>query len=118
MIICQLWTPALNLSTLTSRKKRCQRTALAAGAGGTDSKTIASWLPKFGTHSQRLRNAIARLAKWLSNDKPAYRVLMAGSLIALDKNPGVRPIAIGEVLRRLIAKCVLSVAKGVDQLCG
>ena len=100
----------------------------AAGTGGTDSETIASWLLKFGTYSQRLRNAIARLAKWLSNDNPpwaAYRALMAGRLIALDKNPGVRPIAIGEVLRRLIAKCVLSVAKGeaqeacgIDQLCG
>ena len=50
---------------------------------------------------------------------------MAGRLIALDKVPGVRPIAMGEVLRRLIAKCVLSLAKGeaseaceIDQLCG
>ena len=34
----------------------------AAGAGETDSETIASWLLKFGTYSQRLRNAIARLA--------------------------------------------------------
>ena len=50
---------------------------------------------------------------------------MAGRLIAHDKNPGVRPIAIGEVLRQVIAKCVLSVTKrevqgayGIDQLCG
>ena len=100
----------------------------AAGAGGTDSEAIASWLLKFGTYSQRLRNVLARLAKWLSNDSPpwaAYRALMAGHLIALDKNPGIRPIGIGEVLRRLLAKCVLSVAKGeaqeacgIDQLCG
>ena len=44
---------------------------------------------------------------------------MAGRLIALDKNPGVRPIAIGEVLRRLIAKCLLSLAKGeAQEACG
>ena len=40
---------------------------------------------------------------------------MAGHLIALDESPGVRPIAIREVLWRLIAKCVLSVAKGEAQ---
>ena len=34
----------------------------ATGAGGTDSETSASWLLKFATHSQRLREAIARLA--------------------------------------------------------
>ena len=82
--------------------------------GRTDSETITSWLLKFGTYSQWLWNAIARLAKWLSNDNPpwaAYRALMAGRLIALDKSPGVRPIARGAVVRRLIAKCLLSVAK-------
>ena len=40
---------------------------------------------------------------------------MASLLIALDESPGVSPIAIGEVLRRLIAKCVLSVANGEAQ---
>ena len=50
---------------------------------------------------------------------------MAGRLIARDNNPGVRPIAFDEVMRRLIASCVLSVAKReaqeacrIDQLCG
>ena len=65
---------------------------------------------------------MARLAKWLSNDNPpwaAYHALMAGRLIALEKNPRVRPIAIGEVWRQLIAKCELSVANGeAQEACG
>ena len=56
----------------------------------------------------------ARLAKWLSNDNSLW-ALMAGRLSALDKSPDIRPIATGEVLRRLIAKCAFSVAKGKAQ---
>ena len=47
----------------------------------------------------------ARLAKWLSNDnhwlQSSLATLMVDRLIALDKNPVVCPIAIGEVFRRL-----------------
>ena len=42
-------------------------------------------------------------------------------LIALNKNPGVRPIGTGEVCRRLIAKCMVKddvlQAAGPIQLC-
>ncbi len=37
---------------------------------------------------------------------------MACRLMALNKNPGVRPIGIGEMVRRIIAKAVLSVCRG------
>ena len=49
---------------------------------------------------------------------------MACRLIALNKNPGVRPIGICESVRRIIAKAVLSITRddvlessGVLQLC-
>ena len=56
--------------------KTARQLKRAAGAGGTNSETIASWLLKFGIYSQRLMNAIARLEKWLSNDNPPWAVCL------------------------------------------
>jgi len=99
----------------------------AAGLGGSDSTALSQWLTGFGSSSDRLRSTLASVTRWLANGFPpwaAYRALMSGRLLALDKCPGVRPIGIGETWRRAIAKCVLHVAGkeasascGVDQLC-
>ena len=35
---------------------------------------------------------------------------MSGRLIALDKQPGIRPVGVGETWRRLMAKCLLKLA--------
>ena len=44
---------------------------------------------------------------------------MSSRLVALDKKPGVRPIAIGEVLRRILCKVVASITRSdVEVLCG
>ena len=44
---------------------------------------------------------------------------MACRLVALDKQPGVRPVGIGEIFRRLIAKCVLAaVGHQAMEACG
>lgn len=99
----------------------------SAGLGGVDSITLQQWLLKFGKASAELRKAVAEMTDWLANHSPpwaAYRALMAGRLVALDKCPGVRPVGIGETWRRLFAKIVLLVAHneakevcGIDQLC-
>jgi hypothetical protein len=84
----------------------------AAGPGGTDAIALANWLLRFGAESELLRREMAAWASWLANSHPpwaAYRALMACRLVALDKQPGVRPVGIGEIYRRLIAKCAIAV---------
>ena len=50
---------------------------------------------------------------------------IASRLVPLDKNPGLRPIGVGEVFRRIAGKVVMSIEKddvpksvGNLQLCG
>ena len=49
----------------------------------------------------------------------AYCALMACSLVALDKSPGVRPLGIGETLRQAMTKLVMRAAGDqVKTTCG
>ena len=87
----------------------------AAGPGGTDSETLKAWLLGFGQASGVLRGELAALTTWIANENPswaAYRALMACRLVALDKQPGTRPVGIGEMCRRLMAKSVLATVGG------
>ena len=71
---------------------------------------LRNWLLRFGVESQALREEMAEWANWLSNESPpwaAIRAMMACRLLGLDKEPGTRPMGIGEIYRRLWAKCVL-----------
>ena len=65
---------------------------------------------RHGVASEALREAISALTGWMANtDVPwaACRALRAGRLAALDKQPGVRPVGIGETISRLMSKVVL-----------
>jgi hypothetical protein len=60
----------------------------SAGLGGTDAKALQHWLLYFGSTSKALRVALAEFASWMSNEFPpwaAYRALMTGRLLAIDK---------------------------------
>jgi hypothetical protein len=69
---------------------------------------------RYGAHSERLRDSIAALVRRLSNSVVPWdniRALMACRLVALDKCQGVRPIGVGETLRRVIGKTVCSTTR-------
>ena len=82
----------------------------------------------FGSASNDLCHAIALLARMLCSeelvDPKSIEGLVAYQLIFLDKSPGITPIGVGEVLRRIIGKTILRVLKsailnvtGYQQLC-
>ena len=94
----------------------------SAGPGGTDSYHWQCFLLHYGAHSSRLREAVADVALCLSNgivDWMRIRALMANRLIALDKCLGVRPIGVGECLRRILGR-VLGLVTGweAQSACG
>ena len=74
-----------------------------------------------------LCNSLALVARKICTtyvDPQGVAALTANRLIALDKCPGVRPIGVGEIVRRIISKAVLFVIKsdvleaaGTLQLC-
>eukprot|EP00957_Ditylum_brightwellii_P185088 14094998-Ditylum_brightwellii.AAC.1 len=99
----------------------------AAGQGGVDSIAWRDWILQYGIASRKLREGVATVARWLANTRPAwaaYQALVTGRLIVLDKCPGIRPVGIGEILFRMIGKCIIAVcgdevakACGIHQLC-
>ena len=97
-------------------KKSAKRTQGSAGPSGMDSEGWARLLcsNQFRTKSAELCSSIADMAKKLSSKtiNPRYlHAYVASRLIALDKNPGIRPIGIGEVLRRIVGKALTTVMK-------
>ena len=67
----------------------------------------------FGTLGEDLRKATADMTKRLCQDNKVKHLeaFLACRLILLDKQPGVRPIEISEVLERVIGKIVMKLFK-------
>ena len=68
------------------------------GTGGTDSVYLQHWLLWFVASNVELRLIVGYFVEWVGNGRPPwapYRALMSGQLIALDKQPGIRPVRVG-----------------------
>ena len=101
------------------------------GAGGpsrTDAYCWRRFCTAFKQASSDLCHSLSLVTRKLCSvhvDPETLSPLLACRLIALNKNPGVRPIGVCETARRIIAKAVLSTfhedileASGALQLCG
>ena len=131
-VLLQGEVPAVNpilFESLTGDVVR--KTALATqGAAGPSMGDAYVWrrmMTSFKSASKDLCDAVAEVARHLASqhvDPAGLMPLLNNRLIPLDKNPGVRPIGIGEVLRRIIGKSLMTVLKsditraaGVSQVC-
>lgn len=83
----------------------------AAGPSGIDAEGWRRFLcsKSFGASSGNLCTSIAEMARKIATKQiPSHHLTAytASRLVPLDKKPGVRPIGIGEVLRRIIGKAI------------
>ncbi len=79
----------------------------SAGPSSFDAVMLRNCLLWYGRALGKLRQELVNWVEWLSNESPpwaAYRALMSRRLVALDKQPGVWPVAIGKIWQRCIAK--------------
>ena len=86
------------------------RTHEAAGPSGVDAYAWRWFCSSFKTASNDICNALAAVARRLCTadvHPDGLTALVACCLIPLNKNPGVRPIGIGEVPRRIMVKAIL-----------
>ena len=106
--------------------KAAMATHGSAGPSGLDANAWRHFLTGYRP-SHQLADAIACLARRLCTelvDPEAVAAYTSSRLVPLDKNPGVRPVGIGEVVRRIIGRAALRVISadlrrvaGSDQLC-
>ena len=110
--------------------KAAQLTKGGSGPSGLDGDGWRHILTSrgYGDTGSDLRTAIAAVTRSLCTqtvNDDSIGPLMASRLIPLNKMPGLRPIGVGEVLRRIIGKVVMSTLKtdvvescANSQMCG
>ena len=99
----------------------------AAGPSGLDAHAWRRLCSSFKSASHNLCSALASVARRITTtyvNPNGLSAFVACRLIPLDKCPGVRPIGVGEVPRRIIGKAILRVvgsdveeAAGPRQVC-
>ena len=103
-----------------------------SGSGGPTAVDADIWKHficsrSYGNHPHQLADAIAGMARRFCSEEIHFDMLReytACRLVPLDKGadksgkPGIRPIGIGEVLRRIIGKSVMTILKSDVQTAG
>jgi len=82
----------------------------SAGCGGVDAEHLKNQLLKHGKASAELCEELVEWVLWMANTMPpwaSYQAMRQGRLVALDKQPGIRPLGIGEAWMRDVSKLVL-----------
>ena len=97
-------------------KKAAIKTKGGSGPSGMDAdgwrRILAS--NSFGQCSTDLCKAMAKCVRKLCSEENLHSNLeafLSCRLIPLDKNPGLRPIGVGEVLRRIAGKAVVNIIR-------
>ena len=91
------------------------------GPSGVDANEWRRWMSNFSQSSSSFCRTVACLASRIATEEIDNEALMpynACRLIPLDKNPGVRPIGVGEVLRRIIGRTILRCVENDLKLLG
>ena len=116
--------PAQQVQTVIYEGIDAEAVRLAAkstfGSGGPTHLDADGWKhilcsKSYGNVGVELCEAIAEMAKKMCSvhvNPESLKQFLACRLIPLDKNPGVRPIGVGEVLRRIIGKTLVHLIKG------
>ena len=94
----------------------------AAGPLGLDTSAWKRMCTSFKSVSVELCDALAAVARRLSTcfvDPNGLSAFVACGLIALNKCPGVRPIGIGETVRRIIGKAIaITITNDIQEAAG
>ena len=94
----------------------------AAGPSGLDTAAWKRMCTSFKNASDDLCESLASVSRRLCSeyvDPSGISPLVACRLIALDKCPGVRPIGVGETVRRLIGKAIaMALSNDIQEAAG
>ena len=96
-------------------RKAAMTTHGSHGPTGLDANEWRRILTHFGQQSVEISKTLAKIAQKISTKILSHDELLEPfngcRLIPLDKNPGIRPICIGEVIRRLIGRTITKCLK-------
>ena len=89
---------------------------------GVDANMLKCWLLQHRMASENLRVEMGLWVKLLYNGLPSYasyQAVNASCILAADKNPGIHPLACGEVWTQCWAACNLANTRvGAKNTCG